>query len=102
MKRATLSNKLIKTIKPSYVKTYDDIFILFLKMMHELDLNFHPDTDFRDYVKEDNTATFTEDEAIHYNHVMKVCRQLCETNDWDIYEIAMNATKITHPERSCF
>jgi hypothetical protein len=66
---------------------------------HNLELAFHPDTDFSEYVNK-NTAqpTFTSEEAALYNQLLDSAVYFCEQRKLDIYAISMNII-IKHYER---
>ena len=76
------------------IKTVEDIEIFFSYLVHVLDLNFHPDTDFSDYVSsEDGSTTFSEAETSNLNTIMQACFEICERHKVDIHEIGLEILK---------
>lgn len=61
----------------------------FFKHLKNAGLNFHPDTDFRDYVNlETGEPTYTEKEVGQLNHLLKLGFDVCKQEEVDIYELA--------------
>jgi hypothetical protein len=53
-------------------------------------LNFHPDEDFRNYVKlETVLPSYTNDEAEERNRLLDQCFEICERKATDIYQIGV-------------
>ncbi len=62
---------MIYTIE-SHIQTVSDVEKFFHHFISERNLNFHPDNDFSEYICcEDKTSTFTEEEVLLYNCLMK-------------------------------
>jgi len=71
----------------------DDIETFFNELL-ENDVNFHPDTDFNEYINlETLELTFTKFEALRLNILMNDCFEICEAYAEDIYEIAIKVFK---------
>lgn len=69
------------------INSKENIEAFFDALINKLDLNFHPDTPFTDYVGTDGTNTFTEQQANALDAIMNLCFNYCDSNDLDIYEI---------------
>jgi hypothetical protein len=53
-------------------------------------LSFHPDDDFKDYVKLNNQEAFySEEEANLRNKLMNECFEVCEKEGVEIYELML-------------
>lgn len=59
--------------------------------IHELKLNFHPDTPFADYTDKQNEAVFTEKEQEALERSLERCFEVCRTANADIYGITLAA-----------
>lgn len=57
--------------------------------IHELKLNFHPDTPFVDYVNKKNETLFTEREQEALERTLDRCFEICRTEKADIYGISL-------------
>jgi hypothetical protein len=70
------------------IKTLQDV-VEFAKYLVEVEsLNFHPDDDFKDYVKiETSTPTYTAEEAEIRNNLMNQAFDVCNKAGVEIYEI---------------
>ena len=64
---------------------------LFVKFVYdELQVNFHPDDDFNDYINsETKEATFNKEDAEVLNTLIDDCFKVCERENVDFYEIAL-------------
>lgn len=68
------------------ITSIEDVEQLVRYIYDELQVNFHPDDDFKDYIKE---KIFNETDANMYNNLVDECFNVCEKNDVDFYEIAL-------------
>ena len=60
------------------IETADDVKA-FAKQLIAEGVSFHPDDDFNDYVNfEENTPTYTKEEADVRNDLMNKCFEVCE------------------------
>ena len=76
------------------VETLNDVKSFFAFLIHCESLNFHPDTDFCDYVSNDNgKPCFTQEQSDRYNCLMEKAFQICENEDKDIYQLANSELK---------
>jgi len=74
-------------IKIRSIKDVEQFFDYLVKTLH---LNFHPDTDFMEYINlEAEVNTFSPHEAEILNSLMSQCFIFCEALGADIYEIAL-------------
>lgn len=72
----------------SNIQNMEDVITFFHHLVYELNLNFHPDDDFKDYVLyNSNLPMFSNHEIIVYNRLMNQCFEICQASDQDIYEI---------------
>ncbi|TAH22527.1 MAG: hypothetical protein EAZ08_01250 [Cytophagales bacterium] len=70
------------------VKTY-------FKSLVDMDLSFHPDDDFKDYlVHSTQQPIFTITEAKIHNASMNRCFEVCEKHKVDIYEISLDVLNL--------
>jgi len=68
------------------INTSDDV-ASFAKQLLEERINFHPDTDFREYINlKSRKKTFTDNEALDRNKLMNKCFSVCNKEGIDIYE----------------
>lgn len=75
------------------IKTTDDVKIFLHHLIAEYRLNFHPDTEFNDYVNKDGTHVFSHKEATKLDRAMDKCFRVCAQEKADIYEIGTTAFK---------
>ena len=72
----------------SKILTVQDVTDFTVYLVHNVKVNIHPDTPFEDYVNLDNgNPTFSKDDIIIGNKLMKQCFDVCAKNDIDIYEL---------------
>ena len=78
-------------MKEFIITSIKDVQDFFEYLYNDLDLSFHPDSNFQDYVYNNSAMVrfFTDAEADYYNSVMDACFQVCEKEGADIYEIGM-------------
>ena len=67
----------------------------FFEDLKTLDLAFHPDTPFGDYVDGAGKRTFTKDEADSLDSILAECFVVCDDVSEDIYLVGMD---VFHPE----
>ena len=57
-------------------------------LVNGLNINFHPDTPFEDYVEiKTKENTFTPEDAVIGNRLMDECFAVCDKDDDEIYDI---------------
>ena len=71
------------------IKTIEDVKSFFTDLVYKLELNFHPDDSFDQYITENGRQLFTQQEASVFDSLMNECFNVCDQNDTDIYEICM-------------
>ena len=73
------------------IQTLTDVKNWFTCIVYGLNiLGFHPDGDFLDYVQvSTGRRRFTPELAEEFNEMLATCFTVCEENDTDIYEIAL-------------
>ena len=75
-----------KYTQESHITTLEDVEDFFHHIVYDLDINFHPDDDFKDYVSyETGERTMDDEQAELYNRLMDEAFEVCE--DDQIYEI---------------
>ena len=74
-----------KYTQDSHITKTEEVKDFFDHIVNELDINFHPDNDFRDYVSY-NTGerTMNDEQAEIYNRLMDEAFDVCGD---DVYEI---------------
>jgi hypothetical protein len=73
------------------IRTIEDVEQFFEYLTKTLHLNFHPDTDFSEYINiENGDNTFSPHDVKKLNSTIAQCFQVCETAHKDIYEIGLN------------
>jgi hypothetical protein len=76
------------------IKTAKDVRQYFSYLVNIRKLNFHPDTDFSEYVStETGKPTFTDEEVRRFNDLMEDSFKVCELEGIDIYEIGLQVLK---------
>lgn len=77
------------------IKTANDVKEFFVFLIEQKNLNFHPDTDFGEYVNfETEVPTFDSKETSHYNKLMDDSFEVCESENVDIYNLALSILKV--------
>jgi hypothetical protein len=72
------------------IKSIADVEAFFLHLINKDSLNFHPDEDFRNYVKvETGLPSYTLEEADFRNKLMEACFKVCNRENADIYAIGV-------------
>ena len=73
------------------IRSIKDVEQFFDYLANTLHLNFHPDTDFLDYINIENRVnTFSPHDAENLNSVMSKCFEVCGVAGIDIYNISIN------------
>lgn len=71
------------------IESIEDVKQFFAELVAE-DLGFHPDTPFTEYVNIDTgVSTYTEREAELRDRLLTQAFDICNENEIDIYELAM-------------
>ncbi len=78
---------LISTVKTFHIKSPEDIIQFFIYLTFDLQLSWHPDDPFENYVDSTNTPTFSKRDAKYLNGLMETCFQICQEQNLDIYII---------------
>ena len=82
-----------KYTSDSHLTTIEEVKAFFRHIVYDLDINFHPDDDFKDYV---NTTTgersMDDEQAELYNRLMDEAFEVCGDEDL-VYEIGCNLLK---------
>lgn len=72
------------------IKNVNDVVAFAKHLVQNENLSFHPDDDFRDYVKfETNQPFYSETEAALRNKLMNDCFEVCNKNNVEIYELVL-------------
>lgn len=71
------------------INTSADVKAFFSDLINKHGLNFHPDTDFKDYTNEDGSNSFTKKEQKYLNKIMWKCFKVCAKMKTDIYGIGV-------------
>ena len=67
----------------------EDVKIFFQQILNE-GINFHPDTDFLDYINlQSNQPTYSVADANLRNKLLEESFEICENEDADIYSIGL-------------
>lgn len=73
------------------INTTQDVQRFFEYIVYDLGINFHIDTPFSDYVYNYNDKPcFSKREALRLQVMMEKSFQVCESQNVDIYEIALD------------
>jgi len=73
------------------INTVQDVEKYFQYIVYDLGINFHVDTPFSDYVYNYNDKPcFSKKEALRLQIMMEKSYQVCDSENVDIYEIALN------------
>jgi hypothetical protein len=72
------------------IQTLNDVIAFAKHLVQNEKLSFHPDDDFRDYVKfETQEAFYTQEEALYRNKLMDKCVKVCKREKIEIYEVML-------------
>ena len=78
-----------KYYSSNQIRTLDDVHSFFHHLVYDLDLTFHPDDTFLDFVSPDDQDFYTEGNMELYDSLLAKCWEICEKNNADIYSIGM-------------
>ena len=71
------------------IETIEHVKTFFLQLLAE-DLNFHPDTLFKDYISvQSEKPTYSEEEAELRNQLLEQSFTVCERDSVDIYDLGI-------------
>ena len=77
----------------SHITTVEDVKEFFRHLVYDLDLNFHPDDDFKEYVNRKTGERVMDDkQAELYNRLMDEAFEACDEEDM-VYEIGFELLK---------
>ena len=79
--------------KDSHINNVDDVRKFFHYIVNERNVNFNPDDMFEDYMSADGTTAFTPEECEIYNRLVEEAFKICDKENVDIYEIALDILK---------
>ena len=73
------------------IKSIKDVEAFFIHLIQEENLNFHPDEDFENYINfQSKLPSYSREEAKCRNKLLKTCFEICEKEDFDIYQLGIN------------
>jgi hypothetical protein len=72
------------------IETKEDVINQLMHWLTEIGLGFHPDTPGNDYVTQDDTRLFTEEQASEYDLKIQQCFDVCSELGLDFYEMALD------------
>ena len=79
-----------KYSQESHITTVEEVKDFFNHIVYDLDINFHPDDDFKNYVSyETGSRTMDDKQAELYNRLMDESFDVCKKAKVDIYEIGL-------------
>ncbi len=82
-----------KYSRKSHIATVEDVKDFFRHLVYDLDLNFHPDDDFKSYVDNKTGERIMDDEQAElYNRLMEESFEACNNDDM-VYEIGFELLK---------
>ena len=88
-----LLNVMAKYSHESHITTIEEVKNFFHHIVYELDINFHPDDDFKNYVSyETDERTMDDERAEIYNRMMDEAFEVCGDDDM-VYEIGLELLK---------
>ena len=79
--------------KDSHINNVDDVIKFFRYIVDERNVNFNPDDMFRDYMLADGSNAFTPEECEIHNRLVEEAFKICDKENVDIYEIALDILK---------
>ena len=79
--------------KDSHINNVDDVRKFFHYIVNERNVNFNPADMFEDYMSADGTTAFTPEECEIYNRLVEEAFKICDKENVDIYEIALDILK---------
>ena len=82
------TNVMAKYTQDSHISTAEEVHDFFRHIVFDLDINFHPDDDFADYIDTKTSCRIMDDdEAALYNRLMDEAFEVFDDED-AIYEMA--------------
>ena len=82
-----LLNVMAKYTQESHITCIEEVKDFFYNIDYYLEINFHPDDNFKDYVSyETGERTMTDEQAEFYNRLMDEAFEVCDDEDV-LYEI---------------
>ena len=82
-----------KYTSDSHITTVEEVKDFFRHIIFDLDINFHPDDDFKEYVNyETGERTMNDEQAEIYNRLMEEAFDVCDNEDM-VYEIGCDLLK---------
>ena len=85
-------------MKSFTIEKSQDVRDFILYVAKDLDVVFHPDTDFRDYISVNGMRSFNHNQALYLNDVLTMCFCICGKKNLDIYELG---TSVLYPHVMC-
>lgn len=79
--------------KDSHINNVDDVRKFFHYIVEDRNVNFNPDDMFEDYMLSAGTTAFTPEECEIYNRLVEESFDICEKEEFDIYEIGLDILK---------
>ena len=80
-----LLNVMVKYTHESRITTVEEAKDFFHHIVYDLDINFHPDDDFKDYVSiSTSERTLDDEQAELYNRLMEESFDVCGDEVYDI------------------
>ena len=77
----------------SHITTVEYVKDFFRHLVYDLDLNFHPDDDFKEYVNYETGERVMDDKRAElYNRLMDEAFEACD-NEYMVYEIGFELLK---------
>ena len=84
---ANILNVMAKYTQDFHITTVDDVRDFFHHIVYDLNINFHPDDDFKSYVHyKTGEKMMDEEQAELYNRLMDEAFEVCDDEDL-VYEI---------------
>ena len=82
-----------KYTRDSHITTFEEVKDFFLHIIFDLDINFHPDDDFKDYFDSTTGERSMDDEQAElYNRLMDEAFEACGDEDL-VYELGCDLLK---------
>lgn len=69
------------------IHTPADVVTFARHLIFDQGINFHPDTDFTEYIEKDGREVFLPEQASTLDHLLAQAHQVCEEAGVDIYEL---------------
>ena len=82
-----------KYTRDSHITTVEEVKDFFRHIFFDLDINFHPDDDFKDYIDSTTGERSMDDEQAElYNRLMDEAFEVCDDED-RVYELGCDLLK---------